>query len=342
MRKHLLRLLITYTCFELMRRLGGELPEFFRGEKIFTWIDETDKVTIITSNFIIFLLYPLTSFIIFENLFRVNKRKAIFYSLIAGLSIIIFRYLVQEVLFSQWFGFHNYYAGVPLLYYFIDNFYFAIVYSAFGILYFLLQNEQRYKLEHRELQLANKQSQLSFLQSQVNPHFLFNNLNNIYALVYLQSPQSLEAISKLSEILRYMIYENHEKVTLSLELSYIQKFIDIQQLRTDKSICIEQTLKGDPSRVMIPPLILIPFVENAFKHGDWNKSETPIRMALNVSNDTIDFFMTNRKAYREKDSAGGIGLQNIQKRLALLYPGRHQLQIEETAEIFTITLQLIN
>lgn len=342
MRKHLLRIIIAYTCFELFRSLGSELPDLFKGEQTFTWLRDPKLMVLRLSNLFLFLMYPLVSFVIFFKFFHKNKRKAILYFLAAAFCVITSRYLLEEVVYREVFGFHNYYDGVPLLYYYVDNIYYAVVYSAFGILYYFLQNEQRLKVQHHQLQLANKQAQLSFLQSQVNPHFLFNNLNNIYSLVYQNSSKSLQAISGLSDILRYMLYENKETVPLSKELSYIQKYIDLQQLRFKHPVRIEQETEGDTEAVNIPPLVLIPFVENAFKHGDFNHEGIHLKIKLVVGENTIDCFITNNKGNVEKDAAGGIGLQNIRKRLELLYPGRHSLDINDDSNTFTVKLQLIN
>jgi hypothetical protein len=249
-----------------MRIIGGELPELFRGQPVFRWLNSPQMVILKLSGFLIFMLYPLLSFIILKKFFRRDKRKALLYLILAVFSIITIRYLVQEVFFLHVLGFHNYYANVPLLYYYVDNIYFAIVYSAFGIVYFFVQNEHRRLLENKQLQLENKQTQLSFLQSQVNPHFLFNSLNNIYSLIYQNSPHSLDAVAKLSDILRYMLYDSAEKVSVQKEWNYIQKYIDLQLLRFEHPVNIQQQVNGNLEAVFIPPFLLIPFVENAFKH----------------------------------------------------------------------------
>jgi hypothetical protein len=340
MRKHLLRIFFILLAFDLMRSIGGELPELFRGQPAFRWLTNSSHVLLVVSGFCIFTLYPLSSFVILDKYFRKDKRKSLFYLLLAAFGIITIRYLVQEVFFLHAFGFHNYYANVPLLYFYVDNIYYAVVYSAFGIVYFLVQNEHRRLLENKQLQLENKQTQLSFLQSQVNPHFLFNSLNNIYSLIYQHSPHSLDAVAKLSEILRYMLYNSAEKVSVQKEWSYIQKYIDLQLLRFDHPVNIQQQVKGDLDSVFIPPFLLIPFVENAFKHGDF-REENILDIKLDVSGEELWFKISNNKSNGAKDSTGGIGLENIKKRLVLLYPLKHELNVQEVNEIFTINLKLI-
>jgi sensor histidine kinase YesM len=343
MAKHLLRIGIIVLCFELYSVLGKELFSWARGLPYFVWAQERDMIILKLTEFIIIsLLYPLSSYIIFHKFLRKNKYKTVLYSLLAVFALITLRYLIEEVLFFYLFGFRNYYANVSLLYYYVDNTYYALSYSGFGILYFFLQNDQRNKIERQQLQLANKQAQLLFLNSQINPHFLFNSLNNIYSLVYRQSKHSLQAILKLSDILRYTLYNKEEKVTLSLELDYIQKYIDLQVLRFQNNILIEKDIKGNIKDITIPPLILIPFVENAFKHGDFTCKGPHLHLNLEVINGHTNFCITNKKTKKNKDETGGIGISNVRQRLAYLYQGRHTLTIQEDQKKYTVFLQLKN
>jgi sensor histidine kinase YesM len=339
MQKHLLRLFFILLAFELIRTVGAEIPIIFRGQPAFKWFDHKYMILLKFSGFFIFVLYPLISFIILRSFFLTDKKRTFLYLLIAVLCIITLRYLIQEVFFLHVFGFRNYFANVPLLYYYVDNIYFAAVYSAFGIIYFFVQNEHRRLLENKQLQLENKQTQLSFLQSQVNPHFLFNSLNNIYSLIYHNSSHSLDAVAKLSDILRYMLYDSGETVSLQKEWDYIQKYIELQQLRFDHPVRIEKEVTGDLQSVSAVPFILIPFVENAFKHGDF-KQDGSLKMQLNVSNKEMHFHIFNKKRKGTKDGGSGIGLENIKRRLELLYPGKHVLNIQEINDTFMVDLKL--
>ncbi|HEX2536273.1 MAG TPA: histidine kinase, partial [Chitinophagaceae bacterium] len=249
-------------------------------------------------------------------------------------------YLVEEIFFPAAFGFRNYYRGVPLSYYLVDNLYFSIFYSLFGVLYFFLQNEHRRTVEHQQLLLENQRTQLSFLRSQVNPHFLFNSLNNIYALVYRQSPKALEAVALLSDQLRYMLYQEQEEVEVQKEWDYIRQYIRLQRLRFEQPLEIEEKVSGSDEGLRVPPLLLIPFVENAFKHGDFRAAGPHIELELAAEPGRLRFRISNTKGPREKDAVGGIGLQNLRRRLELLYPGRHSLLTKDAGNRFTAELEV--
>jgi len=189
----------------------------------------------------------------------------------------------------------------------------------------------------------NQSSELALLKSQVNPHFLFNTLNNIYSLVYKKSPDAPTAVMKLSEIMRYMLYDtNVEKVPLTKEIEYLKSFIDLQRLRTKYEELVHLEISGDVDSIYVPPMLLIPFVENAFKHGS-KKQNTPIIISLDCAEDTLNFTVSNplgHESIQQKDTTGGIGLQNVKRRLELLYPDRHNLSIEQSTNMFSITLVL--
>ena len=191
------------------------------------------------------------------------------------------------------------------------------------------------------LENENLIAELAFLKSQINPHFLFNSLNNIYSLAYQKSEKTPEAILKLSEIMRYMLYEsNEDKVALSNEIRYLENYIELQKLRFKDNIYIKFEINGDPLGLMITPLVLISFVENAFKHGIATDSENPISILLNLSDGKLLFHVSNIKSAMNKDITGGIGLQNVQRRLSLIYKDRYCLQIDDNNDIYTCELYL--
>lgn len=339
MRRHLLRISLFYFLFELLRETGDTISLWVNGYFPFAWIDDFYEKVLVVGSFFIFLLYPLSSFVIFEKVFRKQKGKALLYWIISVIVIITIRYIIEEILYPAFLGFHNYRKGVSLVYYYIDNIYFAVLYSAFGLVYFFVQNDQQHKLNETKLLLANKQTELSFLRSQINPHFLFNSLNNIYSLVYHQSDQSLAAIAKLSDLLRYMLYDMNEQVPLQKELDYINKYIELQQMRFDQPLAANLEITGNPGKCHIPPLLLIPFVENAFKHGEIRNGH-PLAMKLHADNGSVRFSIRNTVGSHQKDTGGGIGLENVQRRLELLYPGKYTLQVRQTKDIFEVQLEI--
>ena len=193
----------------------------------------------------------------------------------------------------------------------------------------------------RNLVMEKKEMELQFLKSQLNPHFLFNSLNNIYSLAYQKSDKTADAILKLSEIMRYMIYESNDSwVSLSKEIEYVQSFIELQKLRFKDGANVELSLNGEIDDQQIVPLILISFVENAFKHGVANDPKNPIKINIIANQKILHFSVTNKKNKYNKDEMGGVGLNNVERRLQLLYPERYKLNIVNSATHYTTELML--
>lgn len=193
----------------------------------------------------------------------------------------------------------------------------------------------------RELENQKLSSELAFLKSQINPHFLFNSLNSIYSLAYQRSENTPEAILKLSEIMRYMLYEcNDHKVDLGKELQYLQNYIDLQIVRFGRRAHVDFEINGILGHQQIVPMILISFVENGFKHGIANDPEHPIRLKIDVTDQRLEFFMSNKKHLSNKDETSGIGLANVKRRLDLLYKGKYQLKIRNESDHYTCKLIL--
>lgn len=193
----------------------------------------------------------------------------------------------------------------------------------------------------RNLESQKKDMELQFLKSQLNPHFLFNSLNNIYSLAYQKSDKTADAILKLSEIMRYMIYESNDSwVALSKEVEYLQSYIELQKLRFKDGAAVELTLNGEIDAQHVVPLILISFVENAFKHGVANDPADPIRINIIANQKILHFSITNKKSKTNKDAMGGVGLNNVERRLQLLYPDRYKLNIVNSATHYTSELML--
>jgi two-component system LytT family sensor kinase len=193
----------------------------------------------------------------------------------------------------------------------------------------------------RNLESEKKDMELQFLKSQLNPHFLFNSLNNIYSLAYQKSDKTADAVLKLSEIMRYMIYESNDSwVSLRKEIAYVQSYIELQKLRFKDGAAVELSLNGEIDDQQIVPLILISFVENAFKHGIANDPSDPIKIHIIANQKILHFSITNKKNNHNKDEMGGVGLNNVERRLQLLYPDRYKLNIVNSATHYTSELML--
>jgi len=186
-------------------------------------------------------------------------------------------------------------------------------------------------------------TELSFLKSQINPHFFFNTLNNIYSLAIVGSENTAPAILKLSAIMRHIISDAQVNfVSLESEITFINHFITLQQLRLTNNVEVNFIQKGDFSQQMIAPLLFIPFVENAFKYGISTKECTRIDFYLEAKDDVILFKASNKIIQSEDDfrETTGIGINNVKRRLTLLYPNNHHLEINNNQETFSIKLEI--
>ena len=208
--------------------------------------------------------------------------------------------------------------------------------------YFLLLEARN---QIMKMQKEKSEAELNALRVQINPHFLFNGLNSIYSLVLKHSGKAPETILKLSEILRYIIYETRkEKVDLKKELDYMQYYIDIQKLRSGPLAKIEASITGNPVNREIAPLLFLPLIENSFKHGIKGETgSTFVVLEWTIGEDFIRFVTENNKGQSEDiemDKRPGIGLENLKQRLNIIYPGRHHFEITETEELFRVELEI--
>jgi two-component system, LytTR family, sensor kinase len=205
-------------------------------------------------------------------------------------------------------------------------------------------NEQTNKI----LEKLNVESELKFLKAQINPHFLFNNLNNLYALTLKQSELAPDVVLKLSNILRFGLYDSQkQQVSIDDDIRFVQDYIELEKLRLAERTEIELTVEGETMGVFIEPFLFINFIENAFKHGanpTLGKSYIKIHYKIDKPNNEIIFKVINSKPDKlnglEKLEVGGIGLKNVQTRLNILYPNRHELKIADESNEYIVELKL--
>jgi two-component system, LytTR family, sensor kinase len=184
-------------------------------------------------------------------------------------------------------------------------------------------------------------SELMLLKAQVNPHFLFNTLNNIDSLILTDQAKASEALIKLSSLLRYVIYDAvKDKVPLKMELEHIEGYIDLQRLRYSRNNSISFEIDGDPEGKMIAPVIFMPFIENAFKHTTSEGIARGLEVRFNIHEDSIDFYCSNYLTLSENPEIGGFGLENVTKRLEIQYQGRYKLQTGSSHEKYITMLTL--
>ena len=204
----------------------------------------------------------------------------------------------------------------------------------------------RWRRDRRQLELINEQrtAQLQFLRAQINPHFLFNTLNNIYSLAVMRSEKTAPLVMRLSDLLKYVIYEGQdEKVPLSKEVEMLEEYIDLFQLQHEEPQQISFSAEVPPEEIRVEPLLFLPIVENCFKHCDFAENEQAYAsLTLRVKDDQLWFEAVNsyNPYSNQKDKTGGVGLENIRRRLALRYPEKHSLELNRENGVFEIRLHL--
>lgn len=226
---------------------------------------------------------------------------------------------------------------------FISNF----LITGGSTIYKIISDWIRHQREKKELEKQTMQSELRFLKSQINPHFLFNTLNNLYALTLKKSDLAPEIVLKLSEMMRYMLYEcNEKRVPLSKEVAYMQNYLELEKLRQGKGVTITFEVEGDITDQQISPLLLIPFLENSFKHGLKSQiKEGFVHIRMWIQGKELEFEIINTKPplvpQQEHKKSGGIGLVNVQRRLNLIYPDKYDLKITNTPDTYQVFLSLV-
>lgn len=201
----------------------------------------------------------------------------------------------------------------------------------------------RINIQIHDIEQEKLKTELSYLKAQINPHFLFNTLNSLYALALEKSDDTPDAIIKLSTIMRYVVIESgNEQVLVKKEVDYIKNYIDLQKLRMEARTDFNFEIQGEIADQKIAPLICIPFIENAFKYGLNPDKKSYINIVLEIKPTQLLLFVENTKsAYKIKDNQKSeTGIDNTLKRLAFLYPNKHELKISETSQLYSVQLNL--
>lgn len=229
---------------------------------------------------------------------------------------------------------------------FVDYFSLLIAFIIMGVstITATIRSWQSNRRAREELEKQKLESELSFLKAQINPHFFFNTLNNIYALTQLDSEKAGAAIHRLSRMMRYVLYDTlQDKVTLSQEVAFLNDYVDLMKLRLTNKVELQIELDSPKSETTIAPMLFLPFVENAFKHGTSATDASKISIELKQINNEIHLSITNTLFADKKHSLEegyGIGLINTRRRLDILYPGHYELIIDENAKEKTFSAYL--
>ena len=289
-------------------------------------------------------VFYATAFFLVPKFLRLKKIKALILSLLGAFilinlieSVIDYGYLVN------FFSSASESFIVYLLYNSAISFFILLVALSYALIKYWIQNE---KLK-RVLLEEKLSTEMAFLKSKINPHFLFNVLNSFYAKSLKHNvPELADGIAKLAELMRYMVYEtNEDKVPLEKEIHHLKNFIQVYQLRIaeDDDMSINFDIKGDLNAVKISPMLLIPFVENAIKHGIDPKTKSIIDISLKVEQNKLYFKVINtihQGAYGLADEPSGFGLNNLKKRLSILYPNMYTMETKEENGYFISLLIL--
>jgi two-component system, LytTR family, sensor histidine kinase AlgZ len=308
-----------------------------RGEEVNysrAFFDASTHVLIMAGLSYLNYFYLLPRFLIHKNLLKYLLEFIIPFTIIVTLHIYFKRYIYADLGESRRFL----YGSKFILQHASTTLFIAIF---VGMLKFA---EDWLELEAKRKELENEKltAELTFLKAQINPHFLFNTLNNLYYLAFTNSPNTTEVIAKLSQMMRYMIYDsNHEKVLLSKEIEYIENYIALEKLRLNNQIPIHFEVNGEINQVKIVPLILITFLENAFKHGVTNNAtDAYILVKLSVENQELIYTVENSKLNNTLHEKSGIGLQNVRRRLDLSYANKYRLEVQDEEKSYKVCLKL--
>jgi len=274
----------------------------------------------------------------YNNYYLVPKylfnKKIVGYLLVAFLLVLIISFLLFHILLLKPpEAFPNFLYIVPNVV--------SILVLATGLRYYRWSNMQAKEIE--ELELKKQLSELAVLKSQVNPHFLFNTLNHIYAQAIKENAETTsESVVELSSLMRYMLQSGKKNIVpLSAELEYIQNYLALEKKRLQARICIDFQQKGDFSDLWLPPFLFIPFVENIFKHGHFPaKQQSPINIAVKRKEQELYFSCTNPYKKEKQKESTQIGLENIKKRLFLHFPDKHKLRLQPSDTTFVVQLTL--
>lgn len=324
-KKYIILLPILFTI--LIGIIG--LLSFFTGVSNFSGLSNDIVRSIIISSYLVSTLAICIVFYACYYYFNYNKNLLIFIAILAG--YYLFAYLIKASIAGSFqLGLHNT-AGI-------------IIDSITGLLLYLAYDRFNKSRLQKELRRQNLKSELALLKNQINPHFLFNTLNNIDSLIKSDPDRASATLVELSGMMRYMIYDtNVDKVPLKQELTYIENYLDLQKMQFSNPNLVNYQVGGNPENLDIPPMLFIPFIENAFKHCNDKNTEYAINISFNINSEFIRFKSTNIadvKHQISKDKSSGVGLDIVKRRLQILYPNRHILDIKEENNLFCVSLDI--
>ena len=297
----------------------------------------TLPIDILASYFTVYFLLPKLLF----------TKKYLSFALVFTLSALMFILMQRLIMFVTVYPWY-YPAKLVKITFFKFNYFYTLfnIYSIVGLFMAIKLLKYWYQNQNIRLELEreNKNSEIALLRNQVNPHFLFNTLNNIDTLIMKDQEQASDAVMKLSEIMRYMLYgSDTEYVPISKEIDYLKSYISLQKIRFKNPDFAKFEIKGNQKNKLIAPMLLIPFVENAFKHGAKDIQSKAVSIILTTNADFIQLEVMNninKSDLQSKDATSGIGLSNVRRRLELIYKNQYDLDVSIKNDKFIVKLKL--
>jgi two-component system, LytTR family, sensor kinase len=304
--------------------------------------------TLFLSKFTLFAIIPEIAgfycfyFFLFSGFLQKKRFIALFFA--APLTALACGILATTILTvpvnAEWWA-HNGWASVAGITFFISAL--ALLHGIIALVmkgFFTWFGDIKLK---EELNRKNYEMELELVKSQINPHFLFNTINNIDVLIETDAPKASAYLKKLSDIMRFMLYETKpDRIMLSKELIHIQKYVELQKIRSSNPGYVNYAVEGNDSNQLIAPMIFIPFIENAFKHAENKKKENAVNIKFMIDEKSVQFYCENKFSANTKSNTEHPGLGNdlMKKRLQLLYPQKHQLHISSENQMYVIKLMV--
>jgi two-component system LytT family sensor kinase len=337
--KKLLYIFMSFMLVFFLTSFAKDISDMALGRQPDTWFNNTQTPIRRLISALVFCWCSLSAYFIFIRLYPSKGLfKSVMAFLFALILIISLRYVIDEIVCPYLFGFRNYPKNVSLYYYYLDSLWYCFYYSTLGLAFFFFDFVRKKELEQKEAQLQNRIAELSFLKAQINPHFLFNSINNIYSLVATEPKKALPVLDQLSTLIRYMLYEDQERVPLKKELKYLIDYIELHRLRYLDPKRIEVNLSLESMNLSIAPLLLLPFVENLFKHAELGTVSDRASITIETKGKQLVLKTWNKKRPTPSKKIMGIGLNNTSRRLKLLYPAAYLLNIKDTDNSYEVEL----
>lgn len=300
------------------------------------------------------ILFSVVNLILATTVFYMNglwlfpaffeKRRYGLYILFNLVALVLLSHIFfkLDVLLVRNFIIKEFPESMPSYFPYLRIFTLLISVNLISLIFSLIYKVRSQELTEKQLSEEKLSTEVRLLKAQINPHFIFNSLNNIYSLAYSKSDQAPEAVLKLSEMLRYVYYDcSRDEVTLSAELDYIKNYIAFQQMKSPHTQNISLESEGVNEGFRIAPMLFIPFVENSFKYSKIeDQNDASVKIELQTEGDVLLFKIANTHPENGHSPGSGMGIENVRNRLALTYPGKHELIIRDEVNLFEVEMKI--